>query len=97
MSKRIQFVGSVRARNANGETMEHLYSGSYSEHVLDQSGLLPFDLEVVVDGAGSKPEPRNVSVRMPGTDIASESVTHRVETAIVEHLEGRNLDHVALL
>jgi len=97
MSKRIQIVGSVLAQNANGETTKYPYSGSYSEPVRDRLGLLSFGWKAVVDGAESQPEPRTVIVRAPSVDVSPEFVTRRIEAAIIEHLEGRNLEHVALL
>lgn len=57
MSKRIKIAGTVLAQNADGETTEYPYSGSYSEPVRDRLGLLSFGWKAVVDGAGSQPEP----------------------------------------
>ena len=96
MSKRIQIAGIVLAQNADGKTTKHPYTGSYSEPVHDRLGLLSFGWKAVVDGAKSQPEPRTVIVRTPGFDVAPDFVTRRIETAIVEHLGGRNLDHAAL-
>lgn len=89
-------VAVAVVRNAEGKAMEHPYSGSYSKPVRDRLGLLSFGWKAIVDGAGSQPKPRTMIVRAPDAEVAPEFITRRIETAIVEHLEGRNLDHVAL-
>jgi hypothetical protein len=97
MSKRNEIRSSVLARNSAGETMEHIYTASYSNPVRDDIGMLVFDWTGTIDGAGVHPESRIVVVRAPGGEIAPAFVQRTIERSIVEHLESRGSDHAAAL
>jgi hypothetical protein len=67
-------------------------AGSYNEPMQDRLALCSFGWKVLVDGAHGQLEPRTVLKRAPGTDIEPDFVLWRIEAALVEHLEGWNVD-----
>lgn len=93
MASSIAITGSVQACDAEGRTTRHAYTGSYSVPVRDRLGLLSFNWRVTVDGAHCQPEPRTLVLRSAQSEDTTQLVRCRIETAIVEHLECKDLDN----
>ena len=93
MATRTAITGTVQACDAEGRTTRHGYTGSYSAPVRDRLGLLSFNWRATVDGIPCQPEPRTLVLRALQSEDLTTLVRCRIETAIVEHLECRDLNN----
>jgi hypothetical protein len=87
MATRIAIEGAVQARDAEGRTTRHRYTGSYSTPIRDRLGLLSFNWRATVEGTCCQPEPRTLVLRVSEDLHTPELVRCRIETAIIKHLE----------
>lgn len=87
MATRIAIDGAVQARDAEGHTIRHRYTGSYSTPIRDRPGLLSFNWRATVEGTCCQPEPRTLVLWASEDVNTPELVRCRIETAIIEPLE----------